>query len=67
MAAPLHPRYDTEFTGKGRMSAVHGVDCEYRGCVTNAGLWTADETQCGIFTDELTNDNGLLIFNNLLA
>jgi hypothetical protein len=67
MVAPLRPRYVTDFIGKGRMSAVHDVDRQYMGCVTNAGLQTADETQCGIFTGELTNDSGLLISINLLS
>ncbi|KAH6839500.1 hypothetical protein B0I37DRAFT_235736 [Chaetomium sp. MPI-CAGE-AT-0009] len=42
-----------DFTGLGQLRTLYiGSDHDDLGCVTSAGKWTTDESQCGVFSAE---------------
>lgn len=57
-ATPTLRNAATPFLGTGRLTALHDTDREYMGCITDAGLWTIDESQCGTFKGVSTDDYG---------
>jgi hypothetical protein len=57
-ASPTPQNAATPFLGAGRLTALHDTDREYMGCITDAGLWTVDERQCGTFNGVSTDDYG---------
>jgi hypothetical protein len=57
-ASPTLRDAATPFLGTGRLTALHDTDREYMGCITDAGLWTIDERQCGTFKGVSTDNYG---------
>jgi hypothetical protein len=53
LSALLPSTLAKDFTGFGQLRTLHiGSDHSDLGCVTSAGKWTTDESQCGVFSAE---------------
>lgn len=56
-AAPTTTAEAKNFEGTGQIRATYYQDTyEDLGCLTNQGLWTADESLCGTFTAETVGE-----------
>ncbi|KAK4118745.1 hypothetical protein N657DRAFT_650938 [Parathielavia appendiculata] len=63
-ALPTTSSSPMSFTGKGQLRTLWSDgDHTDLGCITDAGLWTGNNTLCGTFTGTPTSNSNLRTFN----